>query len=140
MTRFAAALRQLEEKSRLRCLTLPAGIDLTSNDYLALGRHPALVAAAQEALADGLPLGAGGSRLLRGHNEAHAELEDYAARFFACEKTLFFSSGFLANYALFTTLPDRHDTVIYDALIHASVRDGIQAGTARAVRVPAQRS
>jgi len=80
--------------------------------------------------------GAGGSRLLRGNHPAHEALEAFAARAFGSSAALFFSSGFLANYALMTTLPDRRDVILFDSLIHASLRDGIQASRAAHVRVP----
>lgn len=80
--------------------------------------------------------GASGSRLLRGHTEAHAALEAFAAGFFAAQKVLFFANGFQANMALFSALPDRQDTIVFDALIHASARDGIQASHAQHRRVP----
>ena len=130
MQRPTRELQRLERLHRRRALKLPSGIDFTSNDYLGLSRHPALRDAAIAALAaDGI-VGAGGSRLLRGHWRAHAALEDYAANFFGVEKALYFSSGFLANFALFTTLPDRHDAVVIDERIHASVKDGVHASPA----------
>jgi 8-amino-7-oxononanoate synthase len=136
MVEFSKKLARLKARNRLRSLRLPGGIDLTSNDYLGLKDHPRLRAVAISALEKGLEIGAGGSRLLRGHTEEHAALEEYAARFFACEKTLYFSTGFQANTALFTALPSRHDTIVFDTLIHASARDGIQASAARHIRVP----
>lgn len=135
MDKFKKKLEQLEEKGRLRSLNLPAGVDLTSNDYLGFSVHPSLRAAAIQFLENDA-IGAAGSRLLRGHVEAHASLETYAAQFFGTEAALYFSSGFQANYALFTTLPDRHDVILYDELVHASARDGIRASDAKAFKVP----
>lgn len=135
MNRFPKKLAQLEAQNRLRSLKLPDGIDLSSNDSLGFARHPALRKAAIEALEQGLDLGAGGSRLLRGHTQAHADLEDYAATHYGAEKALYFANGFAANYALFTALPSRHDVVVYDAYVHASVRDGIHASTAKSIKV-----
>lgn len=134
MRELTETLESLKARGRYRSLALPDGVDLTSNDYLGMAAHPALRRAAIEALEGGIDLGAAGSRLLRGHTQAHAELESYAADYFGAERALYFSSGFQANLALFTGLPDRHDAVIYDSLIHASVRDGLQAGRARAVK------
>jgi 8-amino-7-oxononanoate synthase len=136
MKKFQEKLGQLEERGRLRSLNLPAGIDLTSNDYLGLRGHPALRRAAMDAIGAGIDLGAGGSRLLRGHQSAHENLEIFAAGFFNAEKTLYFSSGYQANFALFTTLPSRHDVILYDSLIHASARDGINASHAKSLRIP----
>lgn len=128
-------LKRLESRGRLRALNLPLGIDLTSNDYLGMAAHPALRDAAIEFLQQGGDIGAAGSRLLRGHTKAHADLEDYAAGFFAAEKTLYFSSGFQANAVLFQALPARGDTIIFDALIHASAREGIQNSLAQQIRI-----
>ncbi|PCJ99141.1 MAG: 8-amino-7-oxononanoate synthase [Zetaproteobacteria bacterium] len=134
MQQFQNALSELKSQNRYRSLNLPAGIDLTSNDYMGMAVHPALRAVAIEALEDGLDIGAAGSRLLRGHTQVHADLERYAATYFGAGGALYFSSGFQANYALFTTLPDRRDVVLYDGLIHASVRDGLIATQAKSYK------
>lgn len=136
MNRFREKLARLEAQNSLRRLSAPRGIDLTSNDYLRMRAHERLRQAAFGALEAGIDLGAGGSRLLRGNHPAHENLERYAAAHYGFEKTLYFGSGFLANYALLATLPERGDTVLYDALIHASVRDGLRAGLARTVKIP----
>ncbi len=128
------AIERLKSRHRHRSLALPAGIDFTSNDYLGLSSHPALRAAAVEAMERDGVVGAGGSRLLRGHHEAHARLEAAAARHFGAEKTLFFGSGFLANLALFGALPGRHDAVVFDERIHASVKEGMHASPAARYR------
>lgn len=135
MKTFKNSLRQLKEQNRYRSLSPQKGIDFSSNDYLGLSTHPALRETAQSFVEDH-PLGAGGSRLLRGNHPAHESLEVFAAQFFRSGKALFFANGFLANYTLLTTLPNRHDTIIYDALVHASMREGIQASKARSIKAP----
>ena len=120
---------------RYRSLSLPAGIDFSSNDYLGLSSHPALRQAAIIALENGIEIGATGSRLLRGHRRAHEELENFAATYFGCPKTLFFANGFQANVALITTLINRHDVVLYDALCHASMRDGLHAAACATLKI-----
>jgi 8-amino-7-oxononanoate synthase len=60
-------------------------------------------------------------------------LEEEAAAFFGAESALYFSGGFAANYALFASLPQRGDLVVYDALIHASAHDGMRAGRAETI-------
>ncbi len=135
MKNFQKKLKQLKDKNRFRSMSLPAGVDLTSNDYLGLAGHPQLREAAIAFLQDGGAIGAGGSRLLRGHTDAHASLEEFAATYFVAPKTLYFSSGFQANSALFQTLPSRHDTIIFDEYIHASAREGIQNSYAQHIRV-----
>jgi 8-amino-7-oxononanoate synthase len=132
--RWQSEIERLQRSHRHRSLTLPHGIDFTSNDYLGFAHHPALREALIEVLErDGI-IGAGGSRLLRGHHEEHARLEAFAAAFFGVEKALYFGSGFLANFALFTTLLDRHDAVVFDERIHASVKEGIHASPAERCR------
>ncbi len=69
--------------------------------------------------------------MLRGHHPAHAELESFAATFFDAGKALYMSTGFIANYALFTALAGRHDAIIFDEWIHASAKEGIHASAAR---------
>ncbi len=131
---FQNHLNVLKEKNRFRSLKLADGVDLTSNDYLGLAGHPYMRAAAISYFQDGGVIGAGGSRLLRGHAAEHAALEEYAAEFFAAPKALFFSSGFQTNAAIFQTLPSRHDTIIFDEYVHASAREGIQNSKAAHIR------
>ena len=130
MARYATALDSLKEDDRLRRLTRRAGIDFSSNDYLALANAPRMRQAVALALEEGTPIGAGGSRLLRGNCDAHESLESEAARFFGAETALFFGSGYLANFAVLTTLPQRGDLLVLDALVHASIHEGARAGRA----------
>lgn len=124
------ALEALARRGRRRALTAFSGIDFTSNDYLGLASSPELKDAARAAIERGVPIGAGGSRLLRGNHREHEALESEAAAFFGAESALFFGGGFIANLALFSTLPQRGDLVVHDALIHASVHDGMRMGKA----------
>lgn len=135
LRRFEATLAGLERKSRLRSLTPQNGIDFTSNDYLGLASAPRLATAIAAAIEEGVPAGSGGSRLLRGNHWVHNMLEEEAAAFFGAEKVLYFGSGFAANVALFSTLPQRDDLIVHDALIHASVHDGLAASKAEAVAI-----
>ena len=123
-------LAGLAARGRLRALRPRTGVDFASNDYLGLAESPALREAVVEALARGVPVGAGGSRLLRGNHPEHEALEAEAAAFFGSEATLFLSSGFAANLVAFSALPQRGDLVLHDALIHASAHDGIRLGRA----------
>ncbi|HKY17944.1 MAG TPA: 8-amino-7-oxononanoate synthase [Rhizomicrobium sp.] len=126
-------LEGLAAKGRLRALSRTRGKDFTSNDYLGLAESPLLRDAAAQALARGVPLGAGGSRLLRGNHPEHEALEEDAANFFGSETALYFPTGFAANAAIAATLPRREDLIVYDALIHASFRDGLEPARIRAV-------
>lgn len=129
--RYEQALEALDRRGRLRALEGRAGLDFTSNDYLGLADSPELKQAVVEALARGVPVGAGGSRLLRGNHPEHEALEAEACAFFGAQGALFFGSGFAANAALMSTLPQRGDLVLFDALIHASAREGLAASKAR---------
>jgi 8-amino-7-oxononanoate synthase len=120
------ALDALKRRGRLRALEAAQGVDFTSNDYLGLAQSRALADAVSAAIARGVPVGAGGSRLLRGNHPEHEALEREAALFFGAETALFFGGGFVANTALLATLPARGDLIVYDELIHASAHDGMR--------------
>jgi 8-amino-7-oxononanoate synthase len=126
------ALDALLRRGRLRALETPHGIDFTSNDYLGLAQSRELADAIVQAIARGVPVGAGGSRLLRGNHPEHEALEHEAAQFFGAETALFFGGGFIANTALLATLPSHGDLIVYDELIHASAHDGMRLSKADA--------
>ncbi|WP_375382670.1 8-amino-7-oxononanoate synthase [uncultured Sphingomonas sp.] len=136
LTPHRADLAGLADRDRLRRLVPRAGVDFASNDYLALASSDRLRDAVAAALARGVAIGSGGSRLLRGNDPEHAALEAEAARFFGAETALFLSSGYAANLALFSALPRRGDLVVYDALIHASAHDGMRLGRAECEPAP----
>ena len=131
-----ADLTDLAARGRLRGLTPNRGTDFASNDYLGFATHPALAEAAQAALARGVPVGSGGSRLLRGNHPEHEALEAEAAAFFGGETALFLPTGFTANSALLATMPQRGDRIFIDALIHASVHEGLRLTRADHTVVP----
>ena len=124
------ALEALARRGRRRALAAISGADFTSNDYLGLAASTEMKSAARAAIERDVPIGSGGSRLLRGNHREHEALESEAAAFFGAESALFFGGGYIANLALFSTLPQRGDVVVHDALIHASVHDGMRMGKA----------
>lgn len=108
-----------------------------SNDYLGLASHPAIV----EALCDGAArygAGSGASHLVSGHSHAHAQLEErlaeIAAPMIGAARALYFSTGYLANLGVLSTLADRDTELFSEALNHASLIDGARLSRA-AVRV-----
>lgn len=127
------ALKALERRGRLRALHPRSGLDFSSNDYLGLANSDVLRSAVEAAIARGVAIGAGGSRLLRGNDPEHEALEAEAAAFFSAESCLYFGGGFVANTAIFSTLPQRGDVIVHDELIHASVHDGARASKAAAL-------
>ncbi|MEE2860124.1 MAG: 8-amino-7-oxononanoate synthase [Pseudomonadota bacterium] len=134
MDRLAVYRRDLDglqAAARLRSLAPRAGIDFASNDYLGLAQSERLRRAVASALQEGLPVGAAGSRLLRGNTDVQADFEAAAARFFGAEAALGFGGGYVANFAVITTLPQRGDLLLMDALSHASTHEGARAGRAQ---------
>ena len=126
------ALDALARRGRLRALEPARGLDFTSNDYLGLAQSHELAAAITAAIERGVPIGAGGSRLLRGNHPEHELLEQEAAEFFGGPTALFFGGGFVANTAVWSTLPGRGDLIVYDELIHASAHEGMRLSKADA--------
>jgi 8-amino-7-oxononanoate synthase len=133
LEQLLADLDQLEAGGRKRALMPRRGLDFSSNDYLGLAGSAQLRSAVADALARGVAVGSGGSRLLRGNAPEHEVLEAEAARFFGADAALFVGTGYAANAMLFSTLPQRGDLIVHDALIHASAHEGMRL--ARAERV-----
>jgi len=100
-------------------------VDFTSNDYLGLARSEELFTAIHKKISE-LPHtnGAGGSRLLSGNHEYTGYVEKKLAGIFNAEAVLLFNSGYAANQAIASCIPQKNDLLIYDELIHACARDG----------------
>jgi 8-amino-7-oxononanoate synthase len=113
-------------------------VAFASNDYLGLAGDPAVVAAAREG-ATRWGVGAGASPLICGHFVPHQALEDELAAFVApCPdaRALTFSTGYLANLAILSTLAGRNDAIFADRLNHACLNDGALLARAAFVRYP----
>jgi 8-amino-7-oxononanoate synthase len=133
--RLRERLAAIESQGLTRTLRPPAGIDFSSNDYLGLANHPLLKQRMAEAvLAEGV--GSTGSRLLRGERESFAKVEQSFARFKGAERSLYFSSGYLANLAVLTTFAESGDVIFSDERNHASLIDGVRLSRARRVVFP----
>jgi len=131
---YRSQLHGLAAQSRLRALEPRSGLDFSSNDYLGLAASKRLRDAVAAALERGTPIGACGSRLLRGNAPEHEELEAAAATFFHSGRSLYFGGGYIANYAVLSTLPQKGDFIVLDALAHASSHEGTRAGRAEVTR------
>ncbi|MFE7900654.1 8-amino-7-oxononanoate synthase [Streptomyces sp. NPDC057424] len=109
-------------------------LDLASNDYLGLARHPEITEGAARA-ARTWGGGSTGSRLVTGTTELHAELERELADFCGFEAALVFSSGYAANLAAVTALAPHGSLIVSDAGNHASLIDGcrLARGTTQVV-------
>jgi glycine C-acetyltransferase len=108
-------------------------INLCANNYLGLANHPAVLAAAQDALVR-YGYGVASVRFICGTQTVHRELEERLSAYLSMEDTILYSSCFDANGGLFETLLDEQDAVISDALNHASIIDGIRLCKARRLR------
>jgi len=129
-------LESLRDQSRYRTLENPAGIDLSSNDYLGLASDPRLKQAVIRAVERSAAVGSTGSRLLSGNSPEWGELECTFADFAGTESALYFGSGYAANLGLLSSLLGPGDVVFSDALNHASLIDGIRLSRATKVIYP----
>jgi 8-amino-7-oxononanoate synthase len=146
---FEEALRRAAAQNRRRALRpvqpLDGGrvklggrelIDFSSNDYLGLSRHPALIERSRE-WASRYGTGAGASRLVRGTFEAHAAVEAKLAALKGAEAALLFASGWQANAAVLPALfaaGEGPALAFADRLVHASLHHGCQAAGVRQIR------
>ena len=108
-------------------------VNFSGNDYLGLSGHPEVAAAAVNTLQSGT-CGAGASALVTGYRPEHQALEARLAQFLERESVVLFSSGFLANLAVASSLTARRDTIVQDRLCHASLIDGARLSGARLLR------
>lgn len=124
-------MRELDARSLRRALAVvdPKAVDWSSNDYLGLAAHPAVIKAACQAAKD-VGVGAKASRLLSGNSRWHVKLEEELAGFFGAEQAIVFSSGYQANSGILGALLGKEDCVVVDRLCHASLLDGARASPA----------
>ena len=108
-------------------------LNFCANNYLGLADHPAMIAAAQQAL-DRWGFGMASVRFICGTAEIHKELESRLAHFLGTEDAILYSSCFDANGGLFETLLGPEDAVISDELNHASIIDGVRLCKATRLR------
>ena len=114
----------------------PHLVDFSSNDYLGFSKNLDIPTIASKILMKyhNQPIGATGSRLLSGNHKIHEDLEQYLADFYGSESALLFNSGYDANLGVLATIPQRGDTIVFDELSHASIRDGIRLSNAKAFK------
>ncbi|MBP7712675.1 MAG: 8-amino-7-oxononanoate synthase [Gammaproteobacteria bacterium] len=110
-------------------------LSFASNDYLGLAAHPGVVQALREAARE-YGVGSGASHLLTGHSRPHRDLEQALAELTGRPRAVLFSTGYMANLAVVTTLLDRHDAVFEDRYNHASLVDAGLLSRAELRRYP----
>ena len=129
---------------RERVITTPQGatirvadgqpvLNLCANNYLGLAQHPAVAAAAKDAL-DQWGYGCASVRFICGTQGVHKQLERELSEFLGTEDTILYSSCFDANGGLFETLLGPEDAIVSDELNHASIIDGIRLCKAQRFR------
>ncbi len=120
-------LQARKEDGSLRSLRLPVGkTDFCSNDYLGIAKNHRLQTTDHR-----LSHGSAGSRLLSGNYPLIEAAEKEIAVFHQSEAALIFNSGYDANIGLLSSVPQKGNTVLYDYLCHASIRDGIRLSFAQ---------
>ena len=130
-----AALRDNHLERRRGLLESPQGVRIRidgrellsfcSNDYLGLAASPELIRAGHAAL-EACGVGSGASHLISGHHAAHHVFETAFAQFVRKPAALLFSSGYMANLGVLSSLMGRHGEVFADRLNHASLNDAAQ--------------
>lgn len=108
-------------------------LNFASNDYLGLAQHPKVKQAAADAALN-YGVGSGGSALITGHHQLHAQLEERLKELTGKPRVLLFNSGFSANQGVLATLMQADDLIIQDKLNHASLIDGGLASKAKSLR------
>lgn len=126
-------LKKRKYDGNYRVLKVTQGlIDFSSNDYLGLARERSLSGTNQQHIKEPLT-GSTGSRLLTGNNSLALDTEKYLADIFNSEEVLILNSGYTANLAVLSTLPQRGDYILYDELCHASIKDGMRLSNAKRI-------
>lgn len=140
---FLGEITKLEEKNQFRSLKVAEPgegsgliidgkrvVNLSSNDYLGLCRHPRLKEAFISAI-ERYGVGAGASRLVSGHTKIVKELEERIAKFKSTESALVFGSGYLTNIGVIPSIAGDGDIILADRLNHASIFEGCRLSRAR---------
>ncbi len=109
-------------------------VDFASNDYLGFSMSNEIFDRTHYYLENEFIFqnGSKGSWLLSGNHQLYAEVEELICKTYHCNAALIFNSGYNANLGFFSCVPQQDDVIFYDALIHASIRDGMTMGSAKA--------
>jgi len=135
--KIALKIKYRIENNALRSLDATTDlIDFSSNDYLGFSKSETIFEEAHRYLiANQLKEnGATGSRLLSGNHQLYDSVEAMLCKFHESEAATIFNSGYDANIGFFSSVPQRGDIILYDELIHASIRDGITMSNAKSYK------
>jgi 8-amino-7-oxononanoate synthase len=134
IARITSDLEKRKTDSTFRELAQPNNlIDFSSNDYLGLAQNTRLIDRVKWKFekATNQTLGSGGSRLLSGNYKELEDLEQLLVDVHGKESALVFNSGYVANLAVFSTIPKKSDTILYDDLIHTCIKEGARLSFAK---------
>jgi 8-amino-7-oxononanoate synthase len=127
-------LEERREKGNFRRLpSYYSGYDFLSNDYLGLSRSQELydeISKRYDDLSDKFT-GATGSRLLSGNHSINEQVEEKLAKIFKAPSVLLFNSGYNANLAILSAIPQKRDTIIYDEYVHVCLKEGARLSFAK---------
>ncbi|WP_037317672.1 pyridoxal phosphate-dependent aminotransferase family protein [Salegentibacter sp. Hel_I_6] len=136
-SKLAESLKKRKQENAFRSLKKTSSlIDFSSNDYLGLASSKKIYQQSHLILKENnlLQNGATGSRLLSGNHILYDLTENFLAEFHQTEAALIYNSGYDANIGFFASVPKRGDLILYDELVHASIRDGIAISRAKAYK------
>jgi len=136
--RWQQSLEELRGLGRYRTLSVPCGIDFSSNDYLGYGSHRTGQSNVGHSCSDSLPRSGMASRLLRGHHPLWDEVEKALAGWHGAEAAIMFSSGYCANEGLLSTIAEPGDFIASDQFNHSSLIDGVRLARAERFVFPHQ--
>lgn len=125
--------RRIENNSYRELKVFHGLTDFYSNDYLGIAKDTTVAQTINITMAgqkENLN-GSTGSRLLSGNHIWARRCEYYLSQFYRSENVLLFNSGYDANLGIMACIGERNDTIIYDELCHASIRDGIRLSVSR---------
>lgn len=124
---------RVKEKSLRELKSVKGMVDFYSNDYLGIARGNEVTEVCKHIVSnfESLPSGGAASRLLGGNHIWVQRCETYLSNFYNSPNAVLFQSGYSANIGLMACIADRHDTIIYDEYVHASIRDGIRLSLAK---------
>jgi len=135
--KLAQRLEERHNDASYRRLKSPLGlVDFSSNDYLGFARSGQLLQRAAELSRqeESIRNGATGSRLLSGNHSLYQQAESLVANSLRADRALIYNSGYDANIGLLSAVPQREDLVLYDELVHASIRDGLLMSRAKNIK------
>ncbi|MCG6167912.1 aminotransferase class I/II-fold pyridoxal phosphate-dependent enzyme [Leptospira sanjuanensis] len=121
----SSVLESLKRDFLFRTLEVPSGVDLSSNDYLALTKHPKLIQSIKEGL-DLYGAGSGASRLVSGHRDSFEAAEEACSDWIGTETSLWVANGYAANLGLLSCIANAKTEIFTDRLNHASILDGVR--------------